>query len=78
MSLSEKDLVDLALAGDLVDLALAGLRSSYREKLDGSSFCSINQLQGRALSQETKFNSDRSDRSLVLLAGDLIFVIRAF
>ena len=60
MSLSEKDLVDLALAGDLVDLALAGLRSSYREKLDGSSFYFINQLQARALSQETKFN--RSDR----------------
>ena len=35
LSLSEKD---------LVDLALAGLRSSYREKLDGSSFNSINQL----------------------------------
>ena len=34
LSLSEKD---------LVDLALAGLRSSCREKLDGSSFYSINQ-----------------------------------
>ena len=33
LSLSEKD---------LVDLALAGLRSSYREKLDGSSFYSLN------------------------------------
>ena len=33
LSLSEKD---------LVDLALAGLRSSYREKLDGFSFYSIN------------------------------------
>ena len=51
LSLSEKD---------LVDLALAGLRSSYREKIDGSSFYFINQLQARALSQETKFN--RSDR----------------
>ena len=30
------------LKKDLVDLALAGLRSSYREKLDGSSFYSIN------------------------------------
>ena len=35
LSLSEKD---------LVDLALASLCSSYREKLDGSSFYSINQL----------------------------------
>ena len=40
LSLSEKD---------LVDLALAGLRSSYREKLDGSSFYSINQLQALKL-----------------------------
>ena len=40
LSLSEKD---------LVDLALAGLRSSYREKLDGLSFYSINQLQAKAL-----------------------------
>ena len=40
---------------DLDDLALAGLRSSYRGKLDGSSFYSINQLQTKALSQETKF-----------------------
>ena len=40
---------------DLVDLALAGLRSSYREKLDSSSFYSINQFQVRALGQEVKF-----------------------
>ena len=46
LSLSQKD---------LVDLALAGLRSSYREKLDDSSFYSINQLQAKALCQETKF-----------------------
>ena len=50
LSLSEKD---------LVDLALAGLRSSYREKLDGSSFYSTNQLQAKALSQETKFKKEK-------------------
>ena len=50
LSLSEKD---------LVDLALAGLRSSYREKFDGSSFYSINQLQAKALSQETKFKKEK-------------------
>ena len=38
LSLSEKD---------LVDLALAGLCSSYREKLDGLSFYSINQFRQR-------------------------------
>ena len=43
---------------DLVDLALTGLRSSYREKLDGSSFYSTNQLQAKALSQETKFKKE--------------------
>ena len=43
----------------MVDLALAGLRSSYREKLDGSSFYSINQLQAKALSQETKFRKEK-------------------
>ena len=50
LSLSEKD---------LVDLALAGLRSSYREKLDGSSFYFINQLQVRALGQEAKFKKEK-------------------
>ena len=40
---------------DLVDLALEGLHSNYREKLDGSNFYSINQLQAKALSQETMF-----------------------
>ena len=50
MSLSEKD---------LVDLALAGLRSNYREKLDGSSFYSLNQLQVRALGQEAKFKKKK-------------------
>ena len=45
MTLSEKD---------LVDLALAGLHSSYREKLDGSSFCSLNQLQAKRQNLEKK------------------------
>ena len=40
-------------------MALAGLRSSYREKLDGSSFYSINQLQVRALGQEVKFKKEK-------------------
>ena len=44
---------------DLVDLALAGLRSSYREKLDSSSYYSLNQLQVRALGQETKFKKKK-------------------
>ena len=40
-------------------MALAGLRSSYREKLDGSSFYPINHLQAKALSQETKFKKEK-------------------
>ena len=43
----------------MVDLALAGLCSSYREKIDGSSFYSINQLQVRALGQEIKFKKKK-------------------
>jgi hypothetical protein len=58
LSLSEKD---------LVDLPLAGLCSSFRGKLNGSSFYSINQLQVRALGQEAKFKKEKdtykSDRS---------------
>ena len=50
LSLSEKD---------LVDLALVGLRYSYIEKPDGSSFYSINQLRARALGQETKFKKEK-------------------
>ena len=41
-------------------MALAGLRSSYREKLDSSSFYSINQLQLRALGQEAKFKKEKN------------------
>ena len=32
---------------------------SYREKLDGSSFYSINQLQAKVLSQENKFKKEK-------------------
>ena len=46
LSLSEKD---------LADLALAGLRSSFREKLDCMDHYSLNQLQVRALGQECRF-----------------------
>ena len=35
------------------------MRSNYREKLDGSSFYSLNQLQVRALSQEAKFRKEK-------------------
>jgi len=44
---------------DLADLALAGLSSNYREKLDGFDHYSINQLQVRALSQEVRFKREK-------------------
>ena len=44
---------------DLADLALAGLSSNYREKLDGFDHYSINQLQVRALSQEVWFKREK-------------------
>ena len=50
MILSEKD---------LADLALAGLHSSYIKKLDSSDYCSLNQLQVRALGQEAKFKKEK-------------------
>ena len=56
LSLSEKD---------LVDLALVGLRSSYREKLDGSSFYSINQLHVRALGQDVRFIREKTSIRLI-------------
>ena len=40
---------------DLVDLALASLGSHFREKLDGMDHYSLNQLQVRALGQECRF-----------------------
>ena len=50
MKLSEKN---------LADLALVGLRSKYREKLDGMDHYSINQLQVRALGQEIRFKREK-------------------
>ena len=44
---------------DLVELALAGLRSNYREKLDGMDYYSINQLQIRALGQAVRFKREK-------------------
>ena len=60
---------------DLDDLALAGLRSSYREKLDGSSFYSINQLQAKTLSQETKFKKKRIPTSPIVQTLTLLSMI---
>jgi len=43
----------------LADLALAGLHSSYREKLDGLDHYSLNQLLVKALGQEAKFRKGK-------------------
>jgi hypothetical protein len=48
LSISEKD---------LADLALGGLRSHFKEKLEGYAFITANQLQVRALNQELKFEN---------------------
>jgi hypothetical protein len=44
---------------DLVDLAFGGLRSHYKEKLEGFDFLSINQVQVRALSLQYKFKNSK-------------------
>ena len=43
----------------MADLALAGLRSNYREKLDGLDHYSINQLQVIALGREARFRKEK-------------------
>ena len=52
---------------DLVDLALASLGSHFRENLDGMDHYSLNQLRVRALGQECRFrrekNTYKPDRS---------------
>ena len=50
LSISEKD---------LADLALVGLHSHFREKLEGFDYFSINQLQVRALGQAYRFKSGK-------------------
>ena len=44
---------------DLVDLALASLGSHFREKLDGMDHYSLNQLRVRALGQECRFRTEK-------------------
>jgi hypothetical protein len=41
----------------LADLALGGLRSHFKEKIEGYDFITVNQLQVRALNQEFKFKN---------------------
>ena len=56
LSLSEKD---------LVELALAGLHSNYREKLHGTDHYSINQLHVRALGQDVRFIREKTSIRLI-------------
>ena len=44
---------------DLAEIALGGLRSCLRERLEGLVYYSINGLQLRAMSQETKFKNSK-------------------
>jgi hypothetical protein len=44
---------------DLANIALGGLRSYLKEKLEGLVYYSINGLQLRAMSQETKFKNSK-------------------
>ena len=58
---------------DLAELALNGLRSHFKEKLEGYKFLTINQVLQRALAQESgskdaKFKPDRL--SMHVLQGE--------
>ena len=44
---------------DLAEIAFGGLRSYLKEKLEGGVYYSINGLQLRAMSQETKFENSK-------------------
>ena len=44
---------------NLAEIALGGLRSHLKEKLEGLVYYSINGLQLRAMSQETKFKNSK-------------------
>jgi len=44
---------------DLAEIAFGGLRSYLKEKLEGGVYYSINGLQLRAMSQETKFKNSK-------------------
>jgi len=53
LSLSEKD---------LAVLALTGLRSNFREKLDGMNHYSLNQIHVRALGEECRFKREKNHK----------------
>jgi hypothetical protein len=46
---------------DLVDICLKGLRSSIRDKKEGSDFLSVAQVQVRALVIENRMNKEKDN-----------------
>ena len=60
---------------DLAKIALGGLRSHLKEKLEGLVYYSINGLQLRAMSQETKFKILEMHISLIVQISMLLSMI---
>ena len=60
---------------NLADIALGGLRSHLRERLEGLVYYSINGLQLRAMSQETKFKILEMHISLIVQISMLLSMI---
>jgi hypothetical protein len=46
---------------DLADICLEGLRSSIRDKIEGSDFLSVAQVQVRALVVENRMNKEKDN-----------------
>jgi hypothetical protein len=61
---------------DLEDICLKGLRSSIRDKIEGSDFLSVVQVQVRALVVENRMNKEKDNiKSLVLMFILLIMIL---
>jgi len=63
---------------DLVDVALNGLRSYLKEKLEGFDYFNLNALQLRAMNQSTKLRIPKMHISLIGLILMLLNMIRFF
>jgi hypothetical protein len=60
---------------DPVDICLKGLRSSIRDKIEGSDFLSVAQVQVRALVVENRMNKVKDNLNDIILMFMLLIMI---
>ena len=68
MTISEKD---------LVDLAFNGLRSYLKEKLDGFEYLTVNYLQIKVIGLEFKLKNAKDDESKEVYAAEFVWPSKA-